>query len=51
MGRPQFYEMYGISEVGLVNLTRREFARLLPAHDRNPIELPDWIGDDEDASE
>lgn len=48
MGRPQFYEMYGISEVGLINMTRREFARLLPANDREPIELPDWIGDDED---
>ncbi|CAE6900450.1 hypothetical protein [Paraburkholderia domus] len=50
MGRPQFYELYGISEVGLINLTRREFAHLLPASEREQIELYDWIGD-EDAPE
>lgn len=50
VGRPQFFDLYGISEIGLINMTRREFARLLPANDRDPIELPDWIGD-EDAPE
>lgn len=50
MGRPQFYELYGISEVGLINLTRREFAHLLPAAERGQIKFYDWIGD-EDAPE
>jgi len=39
--------MYGISEVALINLTRREFAHLLPASERDQIELPDWIGEEE----
>lgn len=47
MGRPQFAALYGISEVGLINLTRREFAHLLPAPERGQIELPDWIGEDQ----
>lgn len=34
MGRPQFEEMYGISEVALVEQTRRELAAYLPAHER-----------------
>lgn len=45
MGRSQFAEMYGISEVGLINQTRVEFSHLLPASERDQIELYDWIGE------
>jgi hypothetical protein len=51
VGRLQFFALYGISEVGLINLTRREFAHLLPASERDQIELPDWIGDTDEEPE
>lgn len=51
IGRRQFFELYGISEVGLINLTRREFVHLLPNSERNQIELYDWIGDDDTDEE
>lgn len=37
MGRPQFAALYGVSEVELVQMNRREHRHLLPATEREEI--------------